>query len=492
MLKHIKWDIGQWPKRRRYFFLIFIGALSSLAFAPLFLAPLLWIGLGGLICFTQASAGFKQSVKEGWFWGFGHFLASNYWIGSSFLVEADRFAWMIPFILGGLASYLALFPAFACGLASFFKKRSIFIYWLAFGLSFVFTEWLRGWVLTGYPWNLTAYIWGFSTYMMQPAAYIGSYGLSFLTILLATLPILVMRRQRILGGGSLALLLILILLPGLRLKPTSWSATEIRLVQPGLSQIERVQGGKEAEHLERLLELSASQPYSPSLRAIIWPEAATDFLLERHPEIRAAIAEIVPENGYLLTGAVRADPAEGKISQIWNSLTAINQNGNIAGTYDKAHLVPLGEYVPGRKLLPFINKLTPGQIDFSAGLGAKTLTLPNLPPFSPLICYEIIFPGDITDHQERPSWLVNVTNDGWFGTTIGPYQHFVSARFRAVEEGLPLIRVANTGISAVIDPYGQVVHSLSLGATGILDSFIPESLPMTLYRRYLHFTLSLW
>jgi apolipoprotein N-acyltransferase len=206
--------------------------------------------------------------------------------------------------------------------------------------------------------------------------------------------------------------------------------------------------------------------------------------LDRSDDWRTYVAAAAPPNGVLITGTLRGDPPQGEPEQYWNSLAVIDPTGRIVATADKFHLVPLGEYVPLRDVLgPFVSKLTAGAGDFSAGPGPVTVRVPGLPPFSPLICYEVIFPGAVLDPNDRPGWLLNVTNDGWFGRSPGPYQHFASARFRAVEEGLPLARAANTGITAMVDPFGRVVAALPLGTEGALDVLLPAPLPPTLFER---------
>ena len=206
------------------------------------------------------------------------------------------------------------------------------------------------------------------------------------------------------------------------------------------------------------------------------------YLLERDPAARRAIAAVVPARGYLITGALRANPPPGPVDAVWNSIEAIDAQGAIVGSYDKAHLVPFGEYVPFRKFLPF-RKVTAGTIDLSAGPGAATVALPGLPPFAPLICYEAIFPGAVVDRARRPDWLLNLTNDAWYGRSSGPFQHFAIARTRAVEEGLPLVRVANNGVSGVIDGYGRVRARVNLDAVGYADVALPVPLEPTFYAR---------
>jgi apolipoprotein N-acyltransferase len=259
----------------------------------------------------------------------------------------------------------------------------------------------------------------------------------------------------------------------------------LRLVQGAISQQEKLSGANRAQHVDKHWNLTVETPGFQKLTAAIWPETAVNYLLERDPGLRSYLGTAAPPGGLLITGAPRAEPDNGPLKEIWNSLEVLDGTGKVLGTADKFHLVPLGEYVPLREIFPFINKLTPGSLNFSRGPGPRTLHVPGLPPFGSLICYEVIFPGAVTDPADQPDWLLNLTNDGWFGTSTGPYQHFASARFRAVEEGLPLIRAANTGISGSVDPYGRVQATLPLGAVGTLDVALPEKLqngtPFTRY-----------
>ncbi len=222
----------------------------------------------------------------------------------------------------------------------------------------------------------------------------------------------------------------------------------------------------------RLLIDLSSAPGARKLAAVLWPEAATPFLLGRDAYHRREIAAVASGRGYVITGAVRTNPPPGPVVQVWNSMAAVDGNGEIVARYDKAHLVPFGEYMPLRGVLP-LQKITPGSLDYTAGPGPKTIELPGLPPFAPLICYEVIFPGSIVDEHDRPAWMLNVTNDAWYGRTSGPYQHFAIARTRAVEEGLPLVRVANNGVSGIVDEVGRVVARIDLNTVGYADLPLP-------------------
>ncbi|MGH6962070.1 MAG: apolipoprotein N-acyltransferase, partial [Dongiaceae bacterium] len=259
----------------------------------------------------------------------------------------------------------------------------------------------------------------------------------------------------------------------------------LRLVQAAIDPAVKGNVDARAAILELQLRLTRESPGFDSISHVIWPETAVLFLLEREPQVRAALADATPAGGLLITGVPRAEPPSGPIERIWNSLAAVDPSGAIVAGYDKSHLVPFGEYVPFHDWLPFLSKITPGTMDYSAGPGPRTLRLPGLPPAGPLICYEVIFPGKVVERADRPAWLFNLTNDGWYGISAGPYQHFASARLRAIEEGLPLVRAANTGISGVIDAHGRVTAQLGLGQRGVLDADLPLPLGgLTPYARW--------
>jgi apolipoprotein N-acyltransferase len=252
-------------------------------------------------------------------------------------------------------------------------------------------------------------------------------------------------------------------------------------VQPSIPQTLKWDPGAAEANFHRLIELSAS-PSDHPLAAVLWPEAAATFLIERDAARRAAIAAVAPKEGYLITGALRANPPPDPVTEVWNSIEAVDRDGMIRARYDKAHLVPFGEYIPFGDFLP-IRQLSVGAIDLSAGAGPQTIALPGLPGFAPLVCYEAIFPAAVVDPRSRPAWLLNVTNDAWYGRSSGPFQHFAIARTRAIEEGLPLVRVANNGISGVVDAAGRVLARTGLDAIGYADIALPAAGPPTMYGR---------
>ncbi|MGH6930469.1 MAG: apolipoprotein N-acyltransferase, partial [Dongiaceae bacterium] len=259
----------------------------------------------------------------------------------------------------------------------------------------------------------------------------------------------------------------------------------LRLVQGNVDPARKGDESYGEDVLALQRRLTTETPGFDGVTYAIWAETANPFPLERNPEARMEIARAAPAGGALITGVLRTDSAGGRVKQVWNSMAVVDRAGDTIATYDKFHLVPFGEYVPLHRYLRFVSKFTPGGMDFSAGPGPRTLRLPGLPPVGPLICYEIIFPGQVVDRTDRPRWLLNITNDGWYGISTGPYQHFVSARLRAVEEGLPVIRVANTGISGAVDAYGRVLAQTPLGEPDVIDVDLPQPLPeLTPYARW--------
>jgi apolipoprotein N-acyltransferase len=444
----------------------------------------------GLLWLVDGSRGWRGAFGAGWWFGLGYFAAGLYWIAFALLTDAARFGWLVPIAVFGMAAGLAIFSALATLALWFVGARGVARV-VALAVLWTAAEYARGNVLTGFPWNLIGQAWSFSDAFIQVTSFSGVYGLGFLTVLAAALPALwwegARPSSRWLGlAAPLAIVAALWLGGTLRLataEPSSVPGVTLRLVQPDIRQADKWKPGLRDQHLAKMMAMTAA-PASPPVTHVIWPEAAIPFFIGQDVVRREAIGRIVPPGGLLLTGAPRTDPDARGGRRIWNALQVIDRNGAIAATYDKFHLVPFGEYVPLRGILP-IEKITAGVGDFSAGPGVRTLSVPGLPPFSPLICYEGIFPGAVADRRDRPAWLLNLTNDAWFGISAGPHQHFAAVRLRAVEEGLPLVRAANNGISAVVDPYGRIVARLGLGREGILDAALPMALPgATFYARY--------
>lgn len=456
------------------------GALATLALPPLNLVPALIPTFLALFWLVRGSTGPRGAFAAGWWIGFGYFACGLYWISFALLTDIARYGWMVPFAVAGLSAGLAVFTGLA-GLALRFGPQRGVAGVLAVATAWTLAEYARGTVLTGFPWNLVGTTWTVTPATMQAAALVGAYGLSLLAALAAAAPALWWeggRRHRALavalplaiagalwGGGAL------------RLDGATDSVVPgvtLRLVQPDIAQTAKWSDGQRDAHLARTIALSHGAGWA-RVTHVIWPETAIPFFIGHDAVRREAAATAAPPGGLLIAGAPRFSRDAAGEPEVWNAVHAIDPAGVIVATYDKVHLVPFGEYVPLRGLLP-IEKITAGSRDFSAGPGLRTIRTDGLPPFSPLICYEGIFPGAVARDDDRPAWLLNVTNDAWFGLTAGPHQHFAAVRLRAVEEGVPLVRVANNGISAIVDPYGRVTAHLPLGAAGTVDGALPAAL----------------
>lgn len=482
---------------RRYGLAFLLGALLAGGLPPIDLTPLIFVAFPGLLWLDEGNVGPWASARLGYIFGLGYFVAGLYWVAAALFVDIARFWWALPFAVLGLPALMAIYPAAALGVAGAVAQRlelAPTARVCLFAVAWSAAEWARGHWLTGFPWNLTGYVWSGafpgSLTMLQTTAWVGIYGLSFITVLAAAMPALLgaarltaMRWSRRAGPVVGAALLILLPAAGgairLDLLPLRPTGTWLRLVQPSVPETVKWDPAAAEANFDRLIDLSDA-PALHRLAAVLWPEAAAPFLLGRDGAHRAAIARVAPQHGYVITGALRADPPAGPPTRIWNSVEAIDDEAAIRARYDKAHLVPFGEYVPFRDVLP-IGKITPGAIDLSAGPGPQTIALPGLPAFSPIICYEAIFPGAVVDEAARPAWILNVTNDAWYGRSSGPYQHFAIARTRAIEEGVPLVRVADNGISGVVDPVGRIVARTGLNDITYADVALPAAIAPTLY-----------
>jgi apolipoprotein N-acyltransferase len=484
--------IGALAGWRRVALALLLGALATAAMPPVHFVPVLLVSLPGLVWLADGAAAARRprwrAFFAGWWFGVGHFAAGLYWIAHALLVDAAKFGWLIPIVIFGLSAILAVFIGAATLVMHLSRLRGPSRV-LVLAAAWTAGEWLRGHIFTGFPWNLTGSAWADIVPMMQGTAVVGLYGLSLLTVAIAAMPATLAadarRQHRWLGTAAAAALLAVLWIGGaLRLPAGEQPAVpdiRLRLVQPDIPQSLKWDPALRERHLIHTMRLTREPGYE-RITHVIWPEAAVPFPLSADASLRQAIGTVVPPGGLLLAGAPRI-VGQGATFQAWNSLYALDGSGAILAVFDKFHLVPLGEYVPLRGIVP-LEKITAGIGDFSAGPGPRTLALPGLPPASPLICYEVIFGGDVVDPAARPGWLLNVTNDAWFGISSGPHQHFASARFRAVEEGLPMARAANNGISAMVDPYGRVTALLGLGRMGVIDAGLPQALPATLYARY--------
>ena len=481
------------------------GASTALALPPLNIWPVPFITFPILVWLVDGSAGGRfgsvgAAAAVGWWFGFGYFLAGLYWIGNAFLVDAKTFGWLLPFAVIALPAGLALFTAFGLALARLIWRRGAMRV-LALAVALTIAEWLRGHVLTGFPWNAFGYTLATPLVLAQAAALVGLWGLTFVAVAVYASPAVLAddvadsRRPWLAPALSVLLLAGLAVYGAVRLKMTPTTTVEgvrLRIMQPNLQQDEKFNASQKQQVMSRYLALSdrASGPQATGVRDathLIWPESAFPFFLTREADALDQIATLLPEGTVLITGAVRAPETmpNAAVTRAYNSIYVIDHDGSILSVYDKVHLVPFGEYLPFQDALERIGLLALTKVrgGFIPGDRRRAMSVPRAPSFLPLICYEVIFPGAAVPAGERAGWMLNLTNDGWFGTSAGPHQHFQQARLRAIEEGLPLVRAANTGISAVVDPLGRIIASLPLGSEGVLDANLPRPLPPTLYAR---------
>ena len=498
------WIVLSWGWRRAL--LAFAaGALSALAMAPFNAWPVLLFTFPVLVWLTDGAAagrlgGLPSAAIAGWWFGFGYFLAGLYWVGYAFLVDAKTFGWLLPFAVIALPAGMACYTGFGLMLARMLWTRGP-TRLIALAIALTAAEWLRGHLFSGFPWNVYGYALTEPLALAQSAALIGIWGLTFIAVAVLASPAVLVDDRTDTRRPWLTLMLGAVLLAGLaaygamRLNrtPTAFvDGVRLRIMQPNLQQDQKFNYSAKQQVMSRYLELSdrSTGPQSTGVRDtthLIWPESAFPFLLTREPDALAQIAALLPQGTVLITGAVRAPelPPGQKIERAYNSIYVIDHDGSILSVYDKIHLVPFGEYLPFQNYLESLGimQLTKLPGGFIAGERRRAMNVPRAPRMLPFLCYEIVFPGEAMPGSERPGWMLNLTNDGWFGISSGPYQHLQQARVRTIEQGLPLVRAANTGISAVIDPLGRVTKSLPLGAEGVMDAALPRRIEPTLYAR---------
>ena len=454
-----------------------LGALSAAALPPLHAIPVLLLAVPGLLALIGSSTRAHEAAWRGFCFGFGHHVVGLYWITEAILFEAARFWWLVPLAVPALAAVLALFVALPCALA--WQARPGWRRVAVLAGTWVLADLARQFIGTGFPWNPLGSVWAvpgtFGDVALQPAAWVSVHGLTLVTLLLAATPAL---GRRAMEAGALVLLLWagagVARLHVAALSPPS--GLDVVLVQGNVPQGRKWDRAFVMDTFERYLALTRAgiaQAHQPAVA--VWPESASPFLLEQDRAARQSI--VAAAQGSAIIGSVRFAAGGRPL----NSLMALRDDGPPAAIYDKWHLVPFGEYQPNWFPLPI--QIVPGG-GFAAGPGPATLHAPGLPPFGPLICYEAIFPAQVADEADRPDWLVNVTNDAWFGNSAGPRQHLAAARLRAVEEGLPLMRAANTGITAGFDAFGHELGRLGMNSPGVLVLALPGHLAPTPFSRF--------
>lgn len=459
------------------------GALSVLAQPPFDFFPVCFVSYPVLVWLLDGATPERgsgllrrlgASFGVGWWFGFGAFLAGLWWIGNALLVEAAAFAWALPLAVVGIPALLAVFYGVGTAVSRLVWSDGIArLAALAFGLGLA--EWLRSFVLTGFPWNAAGQAAMPVPLLMQSVSVVGVQGMNALAVFVFALPaLLAQRRHRIAGlAAGLALVAAHVGFGVVRLQQAPAAegrALSVRIVQPAVEQQGKWDPAQRERIVADLLEFSARPPAAGRSRPdlIVWPETALPFLLTDRPDALSAIGAMLGDGQKLLLGAVRSEGDAGR-ALYYNSVIAVDDVGQIVDAADKVHLVPFGEYLPFGDLLSRLGLTTVAETvgGFSAGSSRRTIEVGSGIAALPLICYEIIFPGAAS--SPPADLIVNVTNDAWFGRTPGPYQHFRQAQIRAVESGLPLIRAANNGISAVVDERGRVVDALDLDERGTLD-----------------------
>jgi apolipoprotein N-acyltransferase len=465
------------------------GAVAAFAMPPFDAWPVLFIAVPLFILLLDgaAAAPLRSRFLLGWLFGFGYFIVAFHWIAFAFLVEAETYLWMMPFAVGGLAAGMAIYWGLAAAMATALWSGGIArIVW--FATCIAAAEWLRGHLLTGFPWTAPGLAAMGMGGLAQSASLIGMTGLTFVIVMCAGLPALFARRS---SASEIAAALVL-----LALLPIGWiwgerrlarapiegvASVRLRIVQPNIPQNEKWREDNLRPIFEKLMALSEGA----SATHIIWPESALPFLVETSEGARLRIAEMLGGKATLVMGALRRE-GQGLDAKIFNSVLVFDGGANVVARYHKWRLVPGGEFLPFESVLEplgFRRVVTvPGS--FAAGPGPLTLAIPSAPPAGFLVCYEAIFPHRLVDPARRPQWLVNVTNDGWFGRSTGPWQHLMQTRMRAIEQGIPIVRSANTGISAVIDAHGRLKESLPLDTAAVIDSALPAAIAPTLYARF--------
>ena len=507
---------------RRYYMLIsgLLGALAVLSMSPFSQLWVLVPVFSLLALLISVLHGQRAAFYCGWWFGFIYFLLGIHWIAFSFLVEAERFAWMIPFLIPALCAFYAVYYGLCCVFVFTLKQRYGLFgmrYILLFSIFWTFSEMARGYWFSGFPWNVMGLATSDTPVLAQSASFWGVWGVGFALVFIASSLCAGWIDLRLRWRQGLLVFVVAV--------SAGWSlwwwghermiplgnhnAVRVHLVQGNIPQKVKWLPELRDQTLNRHLLMSIDSPKLPSSlgrthtvsqggkgkRIVIWPETAINYLVDKD-QIHLHLASTLKEGDVLIGGALRREfDVATQTSNTWNSLFAINHEGRVVASYDKVHLVPFGEYIPSWRYFPLAQVLK-GFANFSAGDQRTSIALSALPAFSPLICYEIIFPSEVSVPSKsalaRPQWLLNITNDAWFGNSIGPWQHLSAARLRTIEEGIPLVRAANTGISAVIDSYGTMQSMLSLNESGIIRQPLPKALPhKTFYARYGNITLTL-
>lgn len=474
------------------------GLIAAFAFAPFDLFIPLVISISWLYVLLEKSSHFsyKRTFLLGLSYGAGYFLAGNYWISIALLSDFGKFWWLLPFSISLFPLGLGLFFAFFAVATNYvFRKYKLEKYQevLLFATIWLGFELLRGYIFTGFPWNLAGYSMMFSDYSAQCASIFGVYGLSFFTVVFCLTPTLYFtkkKQNRVFAHFLVLLFAANLVFGAVRLKNanTEYSGKTVRVVQGNIRQNFKWDNTEKYNNFTKHLDISQFEG-GDLVDGFIWSETAIPYPVGFYNEVDSKVRDLVAKNDqFLISGALKLnlDVYSGKISKAFNSVFIFSKDE--VKSYDKHHLVPFGEYIPLQKYLPFVKKITNGGEGFSSGSGPKTIEVKGV-KISPLICYEVIFPYNVIDSSDRPDLLVNATNDAWFLTSSGPYQHLNMSRMRAVEYGVSLARAANTGVSAYIDPYGRIIDKIALNATGFVDVKLIKAINVTILSQFKYFML---
>ena len=468
--------------RKKYFYSFLYGVVLMFAMPPFFFLPCLFVFALFYLQIDLAKDK-KDAFYLGWFFGFGYFVTGLYWVSSSLLVDPLKFAWLIPFAVSLIPAISAIFVGVAA-IITFLVPEKGWPRIVLFSIFWVSFEMIRG-ILTQFPWSFIGYSWVFSDNISQIAYIFNVYGLGVLAVLFGTIPaslIYISREHNVItflqDKRPIILVLLLVITSYLYgiyhiddSDKNNRETIKVKVVQGNIEQLAYTSRDKRLDNFLRHIDLTTTGEKDSDI--IVWPESAVPFVLDEEEDLKKIIGKTLPEKSILITGAVRKEGTYGKDDfKYWNSMNFINGEGEIYKFYNKSILVPFGEFVPFSKVLGFIDKITEGLADFSSGDGVKVIkSLNDRVSIIPIICYEAVFPEYLMrlKGKIKNGLIVNVTNDAWFGTTIGPYQHFYMSKVRAIELGSPMVRAANTGISGVFDKYGRELKRIGLNQKGVID-----------------------
>lgn len=475
-------------RMRHIFGSLLCGVVGAYALTPYGLWPLMFVSLSGFYFFYAQAQAPSRAVLTGFMYGLGYFTAGLWWIGNALLIDGNDFWWVWPLAVIGLPVLLSFFTAIFTGMAYVLSNPRHFSGLICLTGALGLSEWVRGHIFTGFPWNLFGYIWADTLAVAQISAWIGSYGLTLFTLLWGCtagflyVSVHARRHQYLILMGIVLTFLIPVSAGAWRLyqHPTQYDdAYQVHIVQPNIGQDMKWDSARAVAHFEKHLRLSASSNQSPATRLIIWPETAIPSVFLIDPGARRLIRDMLSQHNskaFLISGILdrRQNSDTGK-TLYYNGVAIFDAQGQMTPVYSKTHLVPFGEFIPFQEWIPL--KPVVAFSGFEKGSGSTSVAMAGIPVFSPLVCYEIIFPSEaITRHPLPPRWIVNVTNDAWYGKSAGPPQHFAHSVFRSIENGVPVVRSANTGISGMTDPVGRVLAKTKLDTEDTLILPLPAPL----------------